>query len=1347
MTSIVQERENFLRLAILVIDHSKAALISLIELDILNKHLTFEQFLNQNQHEIYHLCYNNRRCCRCSPGSSLSRIHRIIFPSQMQVLFDTAANMHGHRRGPEYCCSFAKKGIGTDVLDLILARCLLVYCCTDVFWYSCLQFKGTSFEDFLNQNKHMIYHCRQYNQGCCHCQNHCKLQANRQIVNAHQWNAMFISSSGLQMCRKRSHSSATNCICFISAITGITEGNLDIVLQQTILEYCCSTRKSVETLVKIRNNVYGNTNSTRISDSDYTRIKNDIESAILDIAIVCGNEPMSKTALNDVYCRNFDHSQFVQYQNSLSETNRDTKSVRELLAYIQSSPMTLDQVMKTLQTIKEGQNADKPIDAKLQKLEDKTETISSIIESDSKIPDEINRLDKKSIERYCQLLKGKMDKRQHFRLVVVGPKGSGKTSLVRRILQQPLDKPSKVRSTNGIDIHILKSKIQTKSGKWIFMEGVTNRQVANMRLKRCLVEKNQNQETVEKNDVLSDKDEESKMSIAWSTTLESRNVSPISSSDKSDILNRKDFYPNSRLNNEEGKISDALPTILESEDESEDLFYSRVQQSISEIDLEDVLNVELDENEFATIDLWDFAGDRQFYNTHHTFLSKEALYIVTVDMTKDVESILGIDGEDPNFWFQTLHYYGNKVNTRTRMDPSVILVGTKIDLCRGNEQGSKKKLFDNCCRESSFKKHIRDFSLLSNTDENNEEVFEKLRLKIFDLAKKCPSWDQEIPVRWIHLEKTLLKLSNEKPIVTRADVIKLGLENLEPIETNEEVDLFLKYHHETGDFVFFEDIQEYVVLSPQWLSNAFKCIITSDELQKDCDISSYVKNDWDDIRKTGKLSNRFIDHILEQNKLSMYKNHILTIMEKYDIIVRSSSASGQESFYVPCMVETTAIDHIDLIFDNKSKTSCLCFVFDFLPMPIFNHVLAACTRRFKISKKEYEPVFFKGMCLFDLDDSGCEKLFLLMYQNVIQVQVWKWECSKNKIEKSYSGIRTLICSDIERAQVNRYKSNIPYKTQLKCNITLYSCFKGMKDHDQLRKMEEYYCEEHEQSHDAKQIWTDWYEEDPKESLIDLNHRHINFTKMGIITLDVLADALYDLILVADPNFTTPRSECDISKLYEIHRNKMNVFIPSRGRWGGQWVDLNTNATAPGDDIERIRLTRNELQHSSKFELQDARFFQLCNLHKKVLGRFETKNNVFDYVQRFEIILNKKIAFLDWKRCKENIIFVCAKLQLPSSITASKGCGCTINCEINSRLPSESRICWFKDHNGVDEPVIVDSIKYHGSTIEFPSLVISNADKCDEGFYACRIMYPTDYQYEEDTETVVWPKTYLHVNNQ
>ncbi|VDH98644.1 Hypothetical predicted protein [Mytilus galloprovincialis] len=394
-----------------------------------------------------------------------------------------------------------------------------------------------------------------------------------------------------------------------------------------------------------------------------------------------------------------------------------------------------------------------------------------------------------------------------------------------------------------------------------------------------------------------------------------------------------------------------------------------------------------------------------------------------------------------------------------------------------------------CVHNQSFRRHIRYFSPLSNTQENNEEVFEKLRDKIFDLAKACPSWNQEIPVRWIHLEKTLFELANQKPIVTKADVIKLGLENLEPIQTEDEINLFLKYHHETGDFVFFEDISKYVVLSPQWLSNAFKCIITSDELQQNFDILSWEKNDWDEIRKTGKLSIRFIDYILEKNELSKFKMHIINIMKKYDIMVQTPSVSGEENYYVPCMVETIAIDDIDLLFDNKSKTSCLCFVFDFLPRTIFNHVLAACTRRFKVTTKNSKPVFFKGLCLFDLDDSGCEKLLLIMFQNVIQVQVWKWnfpiegERNKRKIENSYSEIRKLLCTYIERSQASRCKSNTPYKTQLKCNITLYSCLRGMKDHDQLKRMEEYYCEEHEQSHDAKQVYFDWYEKDPEVSLV------------------------------------------------------------------------------------------------------------------------------------------------------------------------------------------------------------------------------------------------------------------------
>lgn len=223
-----------------------------------------------------------------------------------------------------------------------------------------------------------------------------------------------------------------------------------------------------------------------------------------------------------------------------------------------------------------------------------------------------------------------------------------------------------------------------------------------MRLKRCLVEKTPNKETVEKKYVSDIKEDESEFSRARSTILESDDVSLLSFPDKSDIFYNKDkenvasaeintslstnIVLSSKINRDVGKdISEASPTILESEDVSssnsdikeytdnkcitsaelkntkalvtiptsrlnkdldkpKQLIVSTIHKSITETDLADVLNVELDENEFATMDVWDFAGDRQFYNTHQTFLSKEALYIVTADMTKDVESILGIDG-------------------------------------------------------------------------------------------------------------------------------------------------------------------------------------------------------------------------------------------------------------------------------------------------------------------------------------------------------------------------------------------------------------------------------------------------------------------------------------------------------------------------------------------------------------------------------------------------------------------------------------------------------------------------------------------------------------------------------
>ncbi|CAC5391707.1 unnamed protein product [Mytilus coruscus] len=80
---------------------------------------------------------------------------------------------------------------------------------------------------------------------------------------------------------------------------------------------------------------------------------------------------------------------------------------------------------------------------------------------------------------------------------------------------------------------------------------------------------------------------------------------------------------------------------------------------------------------------------------------------------------------------------------------------------------------------------------------------------------------------------------------------------------------------------------------------------------------------------------------------------------------------------------------------------------------------------------------------------------------------------------------------------------------------------------------------------------------------------ISFTKIGMIVLNILADALYDLSKPDKANLH-PRNDCDITLLYKEHRH-LNKHIPTNG-WGGEWHIIQNTDIAIGDDIERTRHT-------------------------------------------------------------------------------------------------------------------------------------------------------------------------------
>lgn len=149
--------------------------------------------------------------------------------------------------------------------------------------------------------------------------------------------------------------------------------------------------------------------------------------------------------------------------------------------------------------------------------------------------------------------------------------------------------------------------------------------------------------------------------------------------------------------------------------------------------------------------------------------------------------------------------------------------------------------------------------------------------------------------------------------------------------------------------------------------------------------------------------------------------------------------------------------------------------------------------------------------------------------------------------------------------------------------------------------------------------------------------------MGMIAMNILADVLYDL-LKQDKLNVPPRSNCDITFLYSEHR-KLNKRIPSNsshrrcppGPWGGNWQDIQVTDKAIGDDIERIRLTRNELQHSKTFELDDTRFIELQTIIVGLLDRFDKHIKPANlYTNQLKVVLSKTISEEEVKSIKNEI---------------------------------------------------------------------------------------------------------------
>lgn len=358
----------------------------------------------------------------------------------------------------------------------------------------------------------------------------------------------------------------------------------------------------------------------------------------------------------------------------------------------------------------------------------------------------------------------------------------------------------------------------------------------------------------------------------------------------------------------------------------------------------------------------------------------------------------------------------------------------------------------------------------------DKKEFQTLRNHIFDTAKEIPKWGDNLPTRWILLEKEIERLIDNGKFVISYDTAK-GLASKCSFSVEEvtlELDSFLKYEHEIGNLIYYENIKSHIILEPKWLVDVFKCFVAPFQFQ----CQHVNMSGWSDLQSTGCLSYKLIDKLFTKVKVLNtieHKAFALKIMEEFDIIVKPITTEITDEYYMPCMMEASEFNQIIDTFNVRnikcSRTSWFGLQFNFLPPAFFNHILVTFLKKYSLCTfGERRLSIYRGVGVFDLEESNCRKLAVCLSENSVAMQVWQF---KKEEGICYDENRKYLTQIVDLLQ-QKYRINIPYKCFLKCpdgthhGIAERIYFKGVS------KNADFHCSEHA-SHTLVELRKFWFD--------------------------------------------------------------------------------------------------------------------------------------------------------------------------------------------------------------------------------------------------------------------------------
>ncbi|XP_060065829.1 uncharacterized protein LOC132546145 isoform X1 [Ylistrum balloti] len=630
------------------------------------------------------------------------------------------------------------------------------------------------------------------------------------------------------------------------------------------------------------------------------------------------------------------------------------------------------------------------------------------------------RFSREKIQHYIKTLQDQTEKARNIRIIIVGQEHVGKTSLCKRLLNENDDVIDAITSTDGIEIYIQRFLIDMVTKKRIKLDANTETQNVRTRIQQLLLlnklsdnVEDLSTDEVQEQQVTLEKEPEHRTSvIAEETTPQTKKLPdtmtpPLSA--KSPVLGVDDMNV------------DTLLETIGSNQVAQEHWANDLGRFIDGANSMSSPNADQ-----AYLSLWDFGGEEPYYNTHHIFLSSDAVFLVVYNLE---ECILGSEQVKDaaikriKYWIRSAVNYSEKKNPRKCFvaTPPVILVGTRLDKLSGTKEEIQQhldKFEEKLCGMADFqamKGHIYGFFEVNNKVRNHPGI-EQLWNAIIEVAPSQSQWEKELPARWLTLEREMMRMKETgEKVMSFEDIVSLGRRC--EVEINDETDIhmFLKYLHYTGSILYFGDetenlgliLAKTVILDPQWVAQAFRKIITVPKFVNRKDKRANFL--WKMYQQSAILDMEYLQIVWNEERqlrLWEYREVILAFMERLGLIARpnhqqriksAGDGSGPEEsdvaveiYLVPSLLSGKVICFPREMTDRyaiKTRTLCLVFSSRCVQFPVFDKLLAACIEKFKVMKTEDEIWLRRGFGIFRIDSVW--SVVISCGNNIIKITLFK----------------------------------------------------------------------------------------------------------------------------------------------------------------------------------------------------------------------------------------------------------------------------------------------------------------------------------------------------------------------